>query len=263
MERTAAAHLVLATVPAMARGAGHVAALALAAMLAGGCVEVSRVEAIEQANRVRDERVRAVEQSSTAIAQAQAAQVAAAQARVKALGEQTERVLADNGQVTERLEQFAKRLEQLAERLELLAGQQGQVAEILARTAAQLDDLQRQLDRQEIAQAGDRAEQSRQLDIVRLQLRSVEGQLRGTTPAPRGEATAECKWLGKRTILTLLRDDLIAAEGLTRLYTGLGCPVGYLGQAFGCTVRAAQVEPKSNMEAPAEACWVDPKTTRS
>ncbi len=118
------------------------------------------------------------------------------------------------------------------------------LAELLERTVARLDAL-----------ASDRAEQSRQLEALREQLR-------GSKAAARSETAAECRWLGKRAILVLLRDDIIAGEGFTRLYTSMGCPLEHLGQAFGCAVPAAPPTAAPVMEAQVESCWRDLKPAR-
>lgn len=119
------------------------------------------------------------------------------------------------------------------------------MAELLERTVARLD-----------AMAGERAEQNRQLEALRDQLRGPKA------AAPRSETAAECRWLGKRAILVLLRDDIIAGEGFTRLYASMGCPLEHLGQAFGCAVPAAPPTAAPVMEAQVESCWRDLKPAR-
>ena len=177
--------------------------LALVGFLSSGCIEASRLSAIEQGDKERDERLQALEQSSSAVSNTR-----------KTANDQDERRTA-------------------------------RMAELLERTVARLDTL-----------ANDRVEQSRQLDALKEQLRGPKA------AGPRSETTAECRWLGKRAMLVLLRDDIIATEGFTRLYTSMGCPMEHLGQAFGCAVPAAQSTAAPNMEAQVESCWRELKPPR-
>lgn len=70
--------------------------------------------------------------------------------------------------------------------------------------------------------------------------------------------TSECAWVGKRTIRVLMRDDLIAAEGFLKFYNAFGCPVRYLGQAFGCALAGTDGAPAKDVENRIEACWKSP-----
>jgi hypothetical protein len=121
------------------------------------------------------------------------------------------------------------------------------VTELLERAGARLDAL-----------TNDRAEQGRQLESLRDQIRGI----RGTPAGPRTEAAPECRWLGRRAILVLLRDDMIAAEGFIRLYNNMGCPMDHLGQAFGCSVPVAQPTAGPAVEAQVDSCWRDLKPVR-
>ena len=88
------------------------------------------------------------------------------------------------------------------------------------------------------------------------------------TPKPRATASRrdpkvdwrECSWVGKRTIRVLMRDDLIAAEGFLKFYNVFGCPVRYLGQAFGCALGVAEGAPARAVETRIDVCWQDPAT---
>ena len=93
------------------------------------------------------------------------------------------------------------------------------------------------------------------------------GQGKEARPNPvlsRPESAAECRWLGRRTILMLLRDDLIAAEGFTRMYATLGCPLDHIGPAFTCAVPQDPLPqaPIQNLETRIDACWQDPRSRR-
>lgn len=70
----------------------------------------------------------------------------------------------------------------------------------------------------------------------------------------RPEQSAECAWIGQRTITVLMNDDLIAAESFTRLYGLFYCPMEHLAQAFACVVPAAMRD-----RAQADAVPVAPK----
>jgi hypothetical protein len=69
---------------------------------------------------------------------------------------------------------------------------------------------------------------------------------------------AECSWIGKRMILVLLRDDLIATKGFLEIYTSFGCPIQHVGQAFGCSTPAAGQSQANDMKAWVDACWDNP-----
>lgn len=96
-------------------------------------------------------------------------------------------------------------------------------------------------------------------------------------------ATGQCAWLGKRILLLLARDDVVAAGDFSRFYVGFGCPEDHLGKAFGCLVafeaplvdlrkaldgqaspearKAAEnavTEAKKTMSQRADQCWADP-----
>lgn len=67
----------------------------------------------------------------------------------------------------------------------------------------------------------------------------------------------ECRWIGHRIVLALLRDDVLAADGFQRFYDDFDCPVGYLAEVFGCAV------PRAGDEVPilqqhVALCWQDP-----
>jgi hypothetical protein len=69
---------------------------------------------------------------------------------------------------------------------------------------------------------------------------------------------AECAWLGKRVILVLLRDDLIATKGFMEIYSNFGCPIQHIGQAFGCSTPVAGQSQANDMKAWVDACWDNP-----
>lgn len=95
----------------------------------------------------------------------------------------------------------------------------------------------------------------------------------------------QCIWLGKRVMLLLAREDVVAAGEFSRFYVGFGCPEEHLGNAFGCLIAAeipaadfrkaldAQASPEARKAAEtaaveakkvtvqrADQCWADPET---
>jgi hypothetical protein len=95
----------------------------------------------------------------------------------------------------------------------------------------------------------------------------------------------QCTWLGKRVMLLLAREDVVAAGEFSRFYVGFGCPETHLGNAFGCLIAAeipaadfrkaldaqaspearkaaetAAVEAKKGTALRADQCWADPET---
>ena len=71
------------------------------------------------------------------------------------------------------------------------------------------------------------------------------------------EQAAECRWIGQRVVLALLRDDVLAADGFRQFYGGFDCPSAFLGRAFGCAVPHAEEEATALMQY-VDACWRDP-----
>ncbi|MBF0248513.1 MAG: hypothetical protein HQL36_10655 [Alphaproteobacteria bacterium] len=53
---------------------------------------------------------------------------------------------------------------------------------------------------------------------------------------PQPVNTPGCAWIGKRTIQTLLRDDIVAANDYTTMYKTMDCPAKALAEAFSCAV---------------------------
>src|SRR5262249_4390178 len=115
-----------------------------------------------------------------------------------------------------------EQLQTLTEQQERILSDLDQITKTLARTTDQSSKADK--------------DQAKQIDTLLAQVRA----LRGSTAGPKSESAPECRWLGRRTILMILRDDMIAADGFTRLYTTLGCPVDYIGPAFACAVLVAQ-----------------------
>lgn len=190
------------------------ASVGLSALLAGGCADVSRVQEIERGDRVRDERIAAVEKSSVESAK-----------RLEALLDEQKRLLTD------------------------LAQQSSRTAETVERTGKLLDPLGKT--RPDSGKPGESG--------------FVLGrELRAGAAAPRPETAADCRWLGGRTILMLLKDDLIAADTFARLYAMWGCPIEHLGPAFACAVPLAQPPqtPNQNLEAQIDSCWLELRLRR-
>lgn len=71
-------------------------------------------------------------------------------------------------------------------------------------------------------------------------------------------SSAECAWVGKRTIQVLMRDDLIAADGFLKFYGAFGCSTKFLGEAFGCSLVETDGAPAREVEARIETCWKNP-----
>ncbi|MFI5400978.1 MAG: hypothetical protein ACHQZQ_08015 [SAR324 cluster bacterium] len=205
----------LRSVVAVSRLGDVLASVGLAAaILACGCADVGRVQEIEHGDRVRDERIAAVEKSSAETGK-----------RIQALIDEQQRLLTELVQLSSR------------------------TAETVERTVKQLDALDKT-----------RSDSGRPGESALLQGR----EMRASGAAPRPESAADCRWLGGRTILMLLRDDLIAADTFARLYAMWGCPVDHIGPAFACAVPLAQPpqNPNQNLEAQIDSCWLDLRLRR-
>jgi hypothetical protein len=146
-----------------------------------------------------------------------------------------------------------QRLATLEQKSSAMDAQLKTIADQQERLLADLGDLNKNLTRNSDQSNKSDKDQSKQIDTLLAQVRA----LRGSAPGPRPETAPECRWLGRRTILMILRDDMIAADGFTRLYTTLGCPLDYIGPAFACSVPASQPPAGQNLEARIEACWQD------
>ncbi|MEO5336068.1 MAG: hypothetical protein H7841_04100 [Magnetospirillum sp. WYHS-4] len=51
-------------------------------------------------------------------------------------------------------------------------------------------------------------------------------------------STSQCTWLGKRVLLLLAREDVVAAGDFSRFYVWFGCPDDHISKAFGCLMAA-------------------------
>jgi hypothetical protein len=152
----------------------------------------------------------------------------------------------------ERLAALEKSSGESQKQLQELAEQQKQMLAELERIADATDRLTAQSD----AAAKLRADQSKALDAALNQARF------GRTASPRSESSPECRWLGRRTVLMLLRDDLIAADGFTRMYTTLGCPLDQIGPVFACVAPQAQVPQGQSLETQIDYCWTETSKLR-
>lgn len=117
---------------------------------------------------------------------------------------------------------------------------------------------------------------------------ATPGAVASAAPGKAAEVAAmskQCIWLGKRVMLLLAREDVVAAGEFSRFYVGFGCPEEHLGHAFGCLIAAeipaadfrkvldAQASPEARKAAEtaaveakkvtaqrADQCWADPET---
>lgn len=72
----------------------------------------------------------------------------------------------------------------------------------------------------------------------------------------------ECRWVGHRIVMALLRDDVLAADGFQHFYRDFDCPVRYLGRVFGCAVPFAG-EAVPLLQQHVALCWQDANYTES
>jgi hypothetical protein len=131
-------------------------------------------------------------------------------------------------------------VEQQQHQLQELSQLSARITGIVERATAQLEASERS-----------RAELNKQIDALSAQNRGI----RSGFATPKSDAAAECRWLGRRILLVLLRDDLIATDGFMRLYATLGCPVDYIGPVFACVNPGAQTPPGQTLEAQIDYCW--------
>jgi len=69
---------------------------------------------------------------------------------------------------------------------------------------------------------------------------------------------AGCTWIGHKVLMSMLREDIVAANEMTTLYERFGCPKVHLRQAFDCTVTGTVPEKPDLVTARIAACWTDP-----
>jgi len=143
----------------------------------------------------------------------------------------------DSGEIREQLQSILEEQRKQVKDLEMLTAR---ISSLADRTVAQLEAAERS-----------HADQNKQFDTMVSQGRGY----RGALGSPKTESAPECRWLGRRILLVLLRDDLIAADGFTRFYATLGCPIDYIGPVFACVNPSAQTPPGQNLEAQIDYCW--------
>lgn len=77
-------------------------------------------------------------------------------------------------------------------------------------------------------------------------------------PAPPAKPSAGCSWLGVRTVQALMRDDLVAAGDLQRLYQSFGCPPPQLRITLDCVVKHGTPISPGQVQELVNACWERP-----
>jgi TolA-binding protein len=141
----------------LAAPAALCAALALALALAS-CAKTSDVERVEQANRVQDERLRALEEGLS-----------------DALRQQFAKLTAD---MTELKRVVEGRTTALQDRLDQLVAEQTKISETVDRNQAQQKRGERRLEEQVKAFAAYRTDAENDLDKLRLRMKDLEGLLK-------------------------------------------------------------------------------------
>ena len=69
-----------------------------------------------------------------------------------------------------------------------------------------------------------------------------------------------CRWVGQKSLTSILREDIVAANELIALYERFDCPKPHLRLAFDCAVTGIVPEKPELMTARIKACWLDPVT---
>lgn len=86
-----------------------------------------------------------------------------------------------------------------------------------------------------------------------------------TTPVLRKKPVPEpsqfdngCSWVGQKSLMSILREDIVAANEMIALYERFDCPKQHLRLTFDCTVTGMVPEKPELMTARIKACWLDP-----
>ena len=69
---------------------------------------------------------------------------------------------------------------------------------------------------------------------------------------------AGCSWIGHKVLMSILREDIVAANEMTTLYERFDCPKVHLRQSFDCAVTGTVPEKPELVTARIFACWQDP-----
>lgn len=67
-----------------------------------------------------------------------------------------------------------------------------------------------------------------------------------------------CRWLGKRIVSLLTRDDAMAASDFNPFYEQFGCPTEHLAGAFGCVIATTEQTQGDDLAIRVDRCWADP-----
>ena len=87
--------------------------------------------------------------------------------------------------------------------------------------------------------------------------------LRKKPTLPSAAATPSCTWTGHRILMSLLREDIVAANDLFAVYDRFGCSMPWLRQAFDCLTTGAQPDDAPAVSANIAECWSDPAAAKA
>jgi hypothetical protein len=96
---------------------------------------------------------------------------------------------------------------------------------------------------------------------------TVQAQSQSTAPVLRKKPVPEpsqfdagCTWIGNKILMSIIREDIVAANEMTTLYERFDCPKVHLRQSFDCAVTGSVPEKPELVTARITACWLDPVT---
>lgn len=72
------------------------------------------------------------------------------------------------------------------------------------------------------------------------------------------EHSPGCSWIGRQALLSIVREDIVAASELIALFERFECAKPHLRLAFDCVVKRSLPEKADQVTARIKACWLDP-----
>lgn len=69
-----------------------------------------------------------------------------------------------------------------------------------------------------------------------------------------------CAWIGRRAVMSIVREDMVAANDLMTLYRGFSCEPDRPRRALDCVVQTPLADEAELVSARIDACWTDPRT---
>ncbi|MGJ3260550.1 MAG: hypothetical protein ACFE0S_13195 [Rhodospirillales bacterium] len=79
-------------------------------------------------------------------------------------------------------------------------------------------------------------------------------------PAASQHAGPGCAWIGRRAVMSIVREDMVAANDLMTLYRGFSCEPDRPRRALDCVVKTPLADEAARVSARIDACWTDPET---